>query len=119
MQSQPRNPVSDIICPDSEASISIGSSRGGRGTTDDASTRGGRSSEDLLGPIGSELGLDSDMDSLPSPSVMNAASSSFELSEKDQQLAIREADLLTLSATPPLDLCWDLLCDVETFQVSP
>ncbi len=41
---------------------------------------------------------------------------SFDLSEKDLQAAIREADLLTLSATPPLDLCWDLLCDVDTFQ---
>lgn len=76
-----------------------------------------RSSEDLLGPIGSDLGLDSDVESLPSPSAIDR-SESFVLTQKDMETAIREADLLTLNATPPLDLCWDLLCDVNTFQVS-
>ena len=103
--SQPRNPISDIIRPDSGASISIGSSKGGRST------------EDLLGPIGSDLGLESgEGDSLPSPSVLEPAMD-FDLTNKDLHIAISEADLLTLSATPPLDLCWDLLCDVQTFQV--
>lgn len=103
--SQPRNPISDIIRPDSGASTSIGSSKGGRST------------EDLLGPIGSDLGLEgSEGDSLPSPSILDSATN-FDFSDKEVHVAISEADLLTLSATPPLDLCWDLLCDVQTFQV--
>lgn len=102
--SQPRNPVSDIIRPDSGASISIGSSKGGRST------------EDLLGPIESDLGLDSEGDSLPSPSVLDS-SAAFDLSGKDLQVAIHEADHITLASMPPLDLSWDLLCEVDTFQV--
>ena len=46
------------------------------------------------------------------------STTSFDLGDREVHAAVFEADLLTLQATPPLDLCWDLLCDVQTFQVS-
>lgn len=49
-----RNPSSDIIRPDSEASISIGSK------SLSSSSKPGQSLEDLLGPVSSDLGIDSD-----------------------------------------------------------
>lgn len=104
MTSQPRNPISDIIRPNSDASISIGSSRGGR------------SCEDLLGPISSDLGVESDGESFPSPSALEPSPSTSDCTGKDMSTLIREADLVTSETIPPLDLCWDLLCDVETFQ---
>ena len=104
---QSRNPVSDIIRPDSGASTSISSS----------TSKGGRSTEDLLGPISSDPGLESEGESLPSPSIQDSSNAHFNFTDKDLLAAISEADLLTLSVLPPLDLCWDLLCDVETFRV--
>ena len=108
--SHARNPVTDIIRPNSSASVSIS-----------ARSKVGRSMDDLLGPLPPDLGVESEGDSLPSPSAINPTSSplgSLDLSGKDLEEALQDADRATLTATPPLDLCWDLLCDIDTYQVS-
>lgn len=127
---QPSNPVSDIIRPNSLASISIDSNKGGRSTDDllgpIGSDKGVRSTDDLLGTEETDVGgIPSPLSpiSLTSPPVISLTSPpsvekhDFDFAGKDMFTVIHEADLLTFSATPPLDLCWDLLCDVDTFQV--
>jgi len=36
---------------------------------------------------------------------------------RDIASLLQESNLKTLMATPPLDLCYDVLCDSETYQV--
>lgn len=94
--------MSDIICPDSAASTSISNT----------AKSWKKSSGDLLGPL--DLGVESEENSLSSLTH----TPDLDLTRNDLEMAMHEADLCTLAATPPLDLCWDLLCDVNTYQVS-
>lgn len=41
----------------------------------------------------------------------------MELSARDIAAMLQEANLKSLMDTPPLDLCYDLFCDSETYQV--
>lgn len=41
----------------------------------------------------------------------------MELSARDVAAILQEANLKTFMVTPPLDLCYDLFCDSETYQV--
>ena len=62
--------------------------------------------------------MDGEGDGLPSPSVLDSTSfTSLNFSGKNLEMVIRDLDLKTLEATPPLDLCWDLFCDLDIYQV--
>lgn len=59
-------------------------------------------------------------DSLNSPSLSAPPEEMpppLELSMRDIASLLQESNLKTLMATPPLDLCYDVLCDSETYQV--
>jgi len=94
--SQPRNPTSDYIRPDSQASVSLSSKMAARS-----------SEENLLGPFFSDR-----------PSEEGSSNGASEdLLDGEVEATIQECDLQTLTSLPPLDLSWDLLCSTDIFRV--
>ncbi len=90
--SQPRNPTSDFIRPDSLASISLSVQE-----------------ESLLGPFSPNSSVSVLSDGMTPVSQ--------ELSDGEVTAMLQDSDLQTLPYGPPLDLSWDLLCDRDIFRV--
>ena len=143
-QAGPSQPVSDIIRPNSSASVSV--------TPSPVGPPGGKRVEDIFGPLGdgsgggSTLSIDTsvtfflfslfhplfwfavDILSPLSPitpgslfptstSTPPSPSLPSTLSQREVAAMLRDTQLRTLSQTPPLDLCHDLFTDANTYQV--
>ena len=54
---------------------------------------------------------------IPTSPTIPLEDTQMELSARDIAAMLQEANLKSLMDTPPLDLCYDLFCDSETYQV--
>ena len=54
---------------------------------------------------------------IPTSPTIPPEDTQMELSARDIAAMLQEANLKSLMDTPPLDLCYDLFCDSETYQV--
>ena len=100
-----------LLCPPPLCLLQMWKTSQSQNCADDVTINSGRQSDkDLLGPLDADSPM-GEMDGSLS-SLTN-----FDLSDKDVVAMLRECDLQTLGVMPPLDLCWDLLCDSDIFKV--